>query len=151
MMCARTPRWSMVVFLALGTGASIAADGVHADVSGRIMLGGTPLAGASITACADGHDVIYGFRCSAWIRTTTDAEGKFSFRQRTGRKPLTPEEQARLHALGRWVDFGWAYGFRVDFDGSSGIFVNEGPGYGRSRVDVECNFQNYLTEMKKLG
>jgi hypothetical protein len=127
---------------------------VEGEIEGVIMLNGTPAEDALITSCSDGR-VPSDSSCTKFISVRTDAAGRFSFRQNTGRHVggAEREEQRRFFRDYRGVleSPRIQFGFRVDYQGLAGEFLYIGMGSGPKRVDVDCDLKDLLRMAKLMG
>jgi hypothetical protein len=141
----------VVVSLLFAAGFSLAAhDPVEGVIEGRLLMDGKPLVGAQITGCADRRHFMARRPCIGPIETRTDSDGRFTFKQLTGVTPPTPQE-VKSHPMYAIADPGWSYGFRVDYEGMAAVFFDWGLGYGRTKVQLQCDFGEFLKQMKKQG
>ncbi len=115
-----------------------------------VHVGGKPLAGATVTACARGHEMKHRGICTDRIEGRTDSTGGFSFLQVTGRAWPSDAEVKRSPILAV-ADPAYAFGFRIDYEGKSAILVASGMGYGRTNAKMNCDFQPYLADRLKQG
>jgi hypothetical protein len=125
-------------------------DSVQGLIEGWIHADSKPLVGAIITACVIGHEMKYRGVCTDRIKSRTDSTGGFSLTQTTGRAWPSAADVKKNPILAI-ADPGYAYGFRVDYEGRSAIFVASGMGYGRTHARMNCDFQAYVNSRQKQG
>jgi hypothetical protein len=145
----RARRLLVASLLSAGSFFAYAAQLVEGLIEVSVHQSGKPVVGAQITTCADGAGYLYSpLRCRRPIETRTNAEGRFSFSQITG-GVMSREERMRNPNR----DPRWSYGFRIDYNGMAALVVSGGGlgTFGQEYVRVDCDFDEFLKDMKLKG